>query len=122
MLVDGSPGIGCPVISSLSGANLVIIVTEPTISGFHDMKRVAELVKKFKIKTACIINKFDINPEITEEIDQYLERENIELISYLPYDEAFTKAMIVGKTVAVYDEKLKHLLLLSWKKIESILN
>jgi MinD superfamily P-loop ATPase len=61
VLVDGSPGIGCPVISSLSGANYVVLVTEPTVSGAHDLKRVVELVQKFKIKMGCIINKADVN-------------------------------------------------------------
>ena len=61
VLVDGSPGVGCPVISSLSGANFAVLVTEPSISGFHDLKRVYELVKKFNIKAGCIINKADVN-------------------------------------------------------------
>jgi len=65
VIVDGSPGVGCPVVSSLSGAKFVVLVTEPSVSGIHDLKRVYELVKKFNIKTGCIINKYDINKKIT---------------------------------------------------------
>lgn len=68
IIVDGSPGIGCPVVSSLSGANYVVLVTEPSVSGLHDLKRVYELVDKFNLKAGCIINKSDINPEVTNEI------------------------------------------------------
>ncbi len=70
IIVDGSPGIGCPVVSSISGANFVVLVTEPSVSGLHDLKRVYELVKKFKIKAGCIINKADINNKISGEIEK----------------------------------------------------
>jgi MinD superfamily P-loop ATPase len=87
VLIDGAPGIGCPVISSLTGAQFVLIVTEPTVSGLHDLKRVYELVKKFKIEAGCIINKHDLNPEITNEILDYLADEEIPVLSTLPYDD-----------------------------------
>ncbi|MCD4657299.1 MAG: ATP-binding protein [Planctomycetes bacterium] len=121
VLVDGSPGIGCPVVSSLSGANFVILVTEPTVSGIHDLKRIYILVKKFNIDAGCIINKYDLNPEITREIEEFLNTENIELISKLPYDETFTKAMTVGQTIVEYDNsELKKILSESWNKIKNI--
>lgn len=123
ILVDGSPGIGCPVISSLSGANFVVLVTEPSVSGFHDLKRVYKLVKKFKIKAGCIINKANINNEITQEIIKYLHQENIIELELLPYDENFTKAMTVGQTIMEYDNgELSKKIKKSWEQITQLLN
>lgn len=119
IIVDGSPGIGCPVVSSLSGANYVVLVTEPSLSGLHDLKRVFELVKKFNLKAGCIINKSDINPEVTNKIIQFLKDESIKHIASLPYDENFTKAMTVGKTIVEYDHsELKDLLVESWEIVK----
>lgn len=121
VLVDGSPGIGCPVVSSLSGADFVVLVTEPTVSGIHDLKRVYELVSKFKIKAGCIINKSDLNLQISDEIERYLKKENIIHISNLPYDETFTMAMTNGQTIVEYnDNSLKALLTESWNKVKQI--
>ena len=105
ILVDGSPGIGCPVVSSLSGADFVVLVTEPTSSGIHDLKRVYELVKKFKIPAGCIINKADLNPGKTEEIMEFLKEKGIEHFGDLPYDKNFTKSMTAGQTIVEFDEK-----------------
>ena len=122
VLIDGSPGIGCPVVSSLSGANFVVLVTEPSISGIHDLKRVYDLVKSFKIKAGCIINKFDINENGTEEILDFLETENIEHISSIPYNENFTKAMTNAQTIVEFDNgELKEILTQSWGKIKAII-
>ena len=123
IIVDGSPGIGCPVVSSLSGANFVVLVTEPSLSGLHDLKRVYELVKKFNIKAGCIINKYDINKDVTKDIIQFLNDESIEYIASLPYDENFTKAMTFGKTIVEYDQgELKDLIISSWEKIKELAN
>ena len=123
ILVDGSPGIGCPVVSSLSGANFVVLVTEPSISGLHDLKRVYELVKKFNIKAGCIINKADVNPWKCAEIIQFLKEENIVHLADLPYDENFTKTMIQGQTIVEFDHGvLKELLAESWEQIKRIVN
>lgn len=119
ILVDGSPGIGCPVVSSLSGANFVVLVTEPSVSGLHDLKRVYELVKKFKIKAGCIINKADVNPKKCTEIVEFLKENDIVHLTDLPYDENFTRAMVLGQTIVEYDHgKLKELLAESWEKIK----
>ncbi len=119
IIVDGSPGIGCPVVSSLSGANFVVLVTEPSASGLHDLKRVYELVKKFHIKAGCIINKADINKDKVEEVKSFLKEENIEYIADFPYDIDFTKAMIKGETIVEYDNgNLKNLVVESWNKIK----
>lgn len=123
VLIDGPPGVGCPVLSSLSGSNYVVLVTEPTVSGLHDLKRVYDLVKKFRIKAGCIINKADVNPAKTAEIKQFLTRENIAHISDLPYDENFTKAMTQGKTIVEFDNgQLKNTLTDSWNKIKQLVN
>jgi len=123
IITDGSPGIGCPVISSLSGANLVILVTEATVSGLHDLKRVHELTKTFNLKVACIINKYDLNKVITTKIKDYLVTQKIEEIVRLPYDENFTKAMSLAKPIVEFDKscELTQLIKSSWMKIKNIL-
>lgn len=118
IIVDGSPGIGCPVVSSISGADFVVLVTEPTVSGIHDLKRVHELVKRFRIRAGCIINKYDLNPDITREIIQFLESEKITHLSSLPYDESFTRAMTMGETIIEYNQdQLKNLLTQTWEQV-----
>ncbi|MGB5989208.1 MAG: ATP-binding protein [Marinifilaceae bacterium] len=122
ILVDGSPGIACPVISSLSGADFVVLVTEASLSGFSDLKRVYELVRSFKIKAACIINKVDINLEVAEEIRLFLDQQGIEHLASLPYDESFSKAMKINKTVLEYDNSdLKKKIEYSWNKIKTLI-
>jgi MinD superfamily P-loop ATPase len=122
VLVDGPPGIGCPVVSSLSGANFVVLVTEPSISGVHDLKRAFELVKKFRIKAGCIINKADINKKKYEEIIQFLDTEKIAHLADLPYDENFTKAMTQGQTIVEFREStIKDLLIESWNKLKTLI-
>ncbi len=121
IIVDGSPGIGCAVVSSLSGANFVVLVTEPTVSGLHDLKRVYELVKRFNIKAGCIINKYDLNEDKTNEIIEFLNKESIEHIASLPYDETFTKSMTQGQTIVEYGEsKLKNIIVDSWEKVKEL--
>lgn len=123
VLVDGSPGVGCPVVSSLSGASFVVLVTEPSVSGLHDLKRVYELVKKFSIKAGCIINKADINKKISLQIENYLKEENIVHLANLPYSEDFTRAMTNGQTIIEYSNNhLKELITDSWNKIKQAVN
>ena len=120
VLVDGSPGVGCPVVSSLSGASFVVLVTEPTVSGLHDLRRVYELVKKFGIKAGCIINKADLNKEVSEDIKIFLKEEDIVLLSEIPYNVKFTEAMTNGKTIVEYDKELGNIIRESWEKIKEI--
>ena len=105
IIIDGPPGIGCPVMSSLSGVDTAVLVTEASISGLHDLKRVAEVVIKQDIRAIVVINKFDINLDITENIRNYCEEKNILVAGEIPYDNIFTKAMIEQKNVIEYDEK-----------------
>ncbi|HAN40717.1 MAG TPA: 4Fe-4S binding protein [Candidatus Cloacimonetes bacterium] len=103
ILVDGSPGIGCPVIASLSGADLALMVTEPSISGLEDLKRVCELGSKFDLKMACVINKTDINPRIATEIRNTMKQRNIPILMELPYSNDFSEAISLGQTLTEYN-------------------
>jgi MinD superfamily P-loop ATPase len=105
LLTDGPPGIGCPVIASLGGATAVLIVTEPTVSGSHDMERVAELAEFFKIPAMLCVNKFDLNPDEGKAIEAYAKQRNISVIGRVPFDPAFTKAMVQGKTIVEFDSR-----------------
>ena len=119
IIIDGSPGIGCPVISSLTGAQFAVIVTEPTISGLHDLKRIYELITKFKIKTGCIINKSDLNAGMAGKIESFLKAENILHLSNLPYDETFTKSMTLGQSIVEYsDNGLTGIITDTWNNIK----
>ncbi len=94
IIIDGPPGIGCPVISSISGVNLVLIVTEPTLSGLHDLNRVLNLVQGFNIKSVVCINKYDINQEITEQIISNCKTKNIPIIGKLPFNRKVVESMV----------------------------
>ncbi len=102
IIVDGSPGIGCPVIASITGADLVLIITEPTLSGKHDLERVAELAAGFNIPTLIAINKFDLNPDMAGQIEEDVRKRNIKVIGKIRYDKAFTKAQIMKCSVVEY--------------------
>ncbi len=118
IIVDGSPGIGCPVVSSLAGANFVVLVTEPTVSGLHDLQRIYSVIKRFRIRTGCIINKFDINPNKTNEIIDFLKSEGIFHLTNIPYDIRFTKAMTESKTIVELETLPKYLIKDAWFKIK----
>jgi MinD superfamily P-loop ATPase len=106
ILVDGAPGIGCPVISSIAGATAVLVVTEPTLSGIHDMKRVVDLAVHFQIPAFVCVNKFDLNPELTTHIEEFCDQRRLKLLGRIPYDKVVTKAMVQGKTVVEYSSGL----------------
>ena len=94
IIVDGSPGIGCPVIASITGADTVLIVTEPTLSGKHDLHRVAKLASGFNINILVAINKYDLNRDIADEIETQAELNNMKIVGRIRYDKAFTKAQV----------------------------
>ncbi|MCF7956457.1 MAG: ATP-binding protein [Phycisphaerae bacterium] len=102
IIVDGSPGIGCPVIASITGADLVLVVTEPTLSGKHDLERVAELATGFNIPVLVAINKYDINREIADQIETEAQERNIKIVGRIRYDKAFTKAQVMKCSVVEY--------------------
>ncbi|MFA8436013.1 MAG: ATP-binding protein [Marinifilaceae bacterium] len=122
LLVDGSPGIGCPVIASLTGAKLVVMVTEPTVSGLHDLQRVHQLVKRFGIKAVCIVNKADLNTDKTREIHQFLQQNGMECVGELPFQKEFVSAMVKGTTIPEYHEGLGLRMQQIWENIKSIIN
>jgi MinD superfamily P-loop ATPase len=99
VLIDGSPGIGCPVIATVAGIQLGIIVTEPTVTGIHDMERVLALLERFKTVAKVIINKFDINEENSKSIEKYCENRGVEVLGKLKFDSITTKSMIAAKTL-----------------------
>ncbi len=121
VLIDGSPGIGCPVIASIGGADLALVVTEPSISGFHDLKRVLKVVEHFKIKSMVCINKYDINQEKTNEIIEYCSRKDILIAGRIPYSEDFTKAMVEGKTIIEYGSEISGAVRKVWDEINNSL-
>ena len=99
VVVDGPPGIGCPVIASITGVDLVVIVTEPTLSAISDLRRVLDLNRHFRIPSAVLINKHDLSMENTKEIESFCQAEGIQVVGRLPFDNLFTQAMVEGKTV-----------------------
>ena len=122
IIVDGSPGIGCPVIASISGADLVLVATEPTISGQHDLNRVVELTEHFKIPTTVCINKYDINPKIAETIEKQALQQDIKVLGKIAYDTVVTKAQIAGKTIIEYSSNgVKDQIVSLWESILDML-
>ncbi len=122
ILIDGAPGIGCPVIASLSGVDLALIVTEPTQSGLHDLKRILEVTKHFGVLPTVCINKYDINEAVTEEIERFCKEKEIKIAGKILYDETITKAMVAGVPVVAYDSEPKSTaaeeITWMWKRIE----
>jgi len=123
VLIDGSPGIGCPVISSITGVDAVLVVTEPTISGIHDLKRIIELTKHFHIKPFVCINKFDINESKTQEIEDFCKKEGIEVVSKIPFDKIVVEAMINGETVIKYapNSEISKIVFKIWEELSKAL-
>ena len=104
IITDGPPGIGCPVISSLSGASLALLVTEPTLSGIHDLERVIGVCCHFSIPALVCINKYDLNEENSSHIENYCCKEGIEVASKIPFDNVVTEAIVHGLPVVEYSE------------------
>ena len=103
ILIDGPPGIGCPVISSLTGTHLAIVVTEPTPSGMHDLTRIVDLAHHFQIRTALIVNKSDINPQYVQEIRSYCDARGLIYLGDIPYEPKVTEAQKQAKTILEHD-------------------
>jgi len=119
VIIDGAPGIGCPVIASLSGIDCAIVVTEPTLSGLHDASRVIDVAKHFKVKTTLVINKFDLNIDMTEKIEKYCKDSNVEIIGKVGFDKSIVQAMVEGKTVIEYqDGKAKQEITSLWESLQ----
>ncbi|MBN2162941.1 MAG: ATP-binding protein [Pontiellaceae bacterium] len=96
ILVDGPPGIGCPVIASITGADAVLVVSEPTLSGEHDLKRVLQLARHFKVQAMVCVNKWDINPDMAQRIEELARSMGAVPVGRIPYDAAVTEAQVNG--------------------------
>jgi len=99
VIMDGPPGIGCPVIAAITGASMLLMVTEPTLSGAHDLERVLHLANHFRIPSMVCVNKWDINPSQTEEIEKMAQSLGAEIAGRIAYDPGVTAAQVAGKTV-----------------------
>ncbi len=117
---DGPPGIGCAAIASVTGTDEVLVVVEPTKSGMHDAQRLVELVRSFEIPVNAIINKNDINKEVTTEIEQFFKRNQIQIIDSIPFDHAMTESMVRELTITEYqpDAEISKIISHVWKKIQ----
>lgn len=102
VLIDGSPGIGCPVISSISGASMALVITEPTVSGIHDLQRVTELITHFTLPTWVCVNKYDINKQMADQIKMYCREHDLTYVGEIPYDIAVIKALVQQIPVVEY--------------------
>ncbi|MFP4456736.1 MAG: ATP-binding protein [Clostridia bacterium] len=124
ILIDGPPGIACPVISSLSGADYALIVTEPTVSGIHDLERVLTLIRQFEVVPMVCINKVDISDKQADRIVKFCENEKIEIVGKIKYDATFVDSLNQGKPIIEYDkdcESSKEIKQM-WERIKKITN
>lgn len=106
LIIDGSPGIGCPVIASITGVDMVLAVAEPSLSGLHDLKRIVDTARRFEAECVVCINKYDVNPEITKRIEDYCDSENIYKAGRIPYDPKVSEAVNNNKSIAEFPDSL----------------
>lgn len=124
IIIDGPPGIGCSAISTITGVDHVVIVTEPTISGLHDMKRALEITSNFKLKTWVIVNKFDLNTDLTHQIESYCQQKNISVAGKFPFDRLLVDAMVNCKSIIEFspDSEISKMIRESYSAITLIDN
>jgi len=121
IISDGPPGIGCPVISSLSGASLALLVTEPTLSGMHDLERVLGVCLHFGVPALVCINKCDLNEDNTRQIEAYCSNQGVEVASKIPFDNIVTEALVHGVPVVEYaDGRISREMGTLWQKISTL--
>jgi MinD superfamily P-loop ATPase len=104
VIIDGPPGIGCPVIASIAGVDLAVVVTEPSLSGIHDLDRVLGLADHFDLRAGVVINKYDLNEEITEEIEEHLPERGAVFLGKIPFGEEVKEAITTGETVVEHGQ------------------
>ena len=124
LIVDGPPGIGCPVISANAGANLALLVTEPSVSGVHDLERILATVNHFRVPALVLINKADVNLVYTANIEAYCRAQGIALAGKLPYDTVATEAMVQGEPVTIFQPEgpMSSALRTAWAQVRRHLN
>ena len=123
IIIDGPPGIGCPVMASVAGVNMILSISEPTLSGMHDLNRVLDLSRHFQIPAKVCINKFDINPGITDEMERACQEKGTEVVSKLPFDLCVIDSLVMRKTVIDHPcgevtSRIKEM----WEKLEAELS
>jgi MinD superfamily P-loop ATPase len=122
ILIDGPPGIGCPVTASLTGVNLILAVTEPTLSGIHDLERILKLSEHFKIPSVVCINKFDINRQNSEKIGSHCDTNGCKIIGEIPYEPKVVEALVHRKTVMEYPcNGVEAIVQRMWEEVETVL-
>ena len=123
ILIDGPPGIGCPVIASVTGVDAGLIVTEPTISGIHDLKRALQLLEHFNVPPLVCVNMYDVNKSNTEKILSFCKDKGIEVAGKIPFNPKVTEAMVKGKTIIEYSPKSNAAdeIRYVWEKISAVL-
>ncbi len=121
IIIDGPPGIGCPAISAITGTKVAVLVTEPTVTGLHDLKRVVELARGFKVKIFAIINKWDINPDMSKIIADWLEKKGVEVAGRLPFSELFVSSMMQSESIIEHAPESEIGLMLKqiWDRVSS---
>jgi MinD superfamily P-loop ATPase len=118
VIVDGAPGVGCPVIASLSGIDFAVVVTEPTLSGLHDALRVIEVTRHFNVPSKLIINKYDLNIDMSKKIEEHCRNDKIELLGKIRFDKSVIEAMVEGKTIIEHkDSPAKNEIQAIWEKL-----
>lgn len=124
ILIDGPPGIGCPVIASVTGVDAGLVVTEPTMSGIHDLDRALQLLNHFNILPLVCINQYDINRKNTEKIVKFCEKNKVEVAGKISFDPIVTEAMVAGKTIVEHspENKVSQEIKTAWKRVLSVLN
>ncbi len=122
ILVDGPPGIGCPVISSVVDTDGVLVISEPTMSGLHDLKRVNDLAAFLKVPAMACINKHDINPEMSDRIIAYAQEKNMKHVGDIPYDRDMTAAMVAKKPLVIFsDGKAARAVRSIWENVRDVM-
>lgn len=124
MLVDGPPGIGCPVISAVSGANIVLVVTEPTLAGLHDLGRVLETTTHFDVQVEVCINKSDLYPEGAQQIREFCQEKGIDILGEIPFDLAVPRAMNQGQPVTKFDPQAQSSIAIKgiWERLMTVID
>jgi len=122
VIVDGSPGIGCPVIASVTGCDLALAVTEPTLSGLHDLERIADLAGHFELTVTVAVNKYDLNESMTIKIEQFCKERGFRVVGKIPYSQDFTDAMVQCQSIVEYrNGPASEAVKATWKKVQELL-
>ena len=123
IIIDGSPGIGCPVIASITGVDAALVVTEPTLSGIHDLERILKLLDHFNVAAFVCINMYDVNTGNTNKILSFCKENGIEVVGIIPFSFEITQAMVNGKTIVEYspESNVAEEIMKMWEKMSHIL-